>query len=93
LGDEFLLLVQLPPQQLQQEAVMPGHVSFERLFQFGDFAPQLSLRQIGQLPGILLTVDQGLQHGTPRGSQDVGDLNLFVEGKEVPKPKDWKDYI
>ena len=79
---KFLLLRPGLPQQPQQEAVLVRPLALQGLFQLRDLAPQLPLRPIGGLPGILSALDQGFEHRPARGAQNVpgprGQLEVGV---------------
>ena len=71
-GNPFLLLSQLFPQPPQQESMMLGHVSLERLLQLRHLAAQLCRREAGKLQGIVFAIDQPCERGPARHAQNVG---------------------
>ena len=64
---------------------MLGEVSLQRQLELGDLGPQASFGQVGELVRVLLTTDQGPEHGSPRLAQDVGghgaqlDVGIFQD--------------
>jgi hypothetical protein len=65
--------------QSQQEAVMPGHATAQRLAKSFGCRLEARVGELGQAPGITLTGNQGLDHPSPGQAHDIGNDRVELD--------------